>query len=83
VFQFLVGLDNENKLKTFIVNTYSDDEQGADKYKKQEVMISMRDGIKLHTVIFTPNEQTGPLPFLLERTLMVLMVIQVPKKMVM
>jgi len=68
LFQFLVGLDNENKLKTFSVNSYTDDEQGPDKYRRQEVMITMRDGIKLHTVIFTPNEQTGPLPFLLERT---------------
>jgi len=68
LFQFLVGLDNENKLKTFSVNSYTDDEEGPDKYRRQEVMITMRDGIKLHTVIFTPNEQTGPLPFLLERT---------------
>ncbi|MFL5748207.1 MAG: CocE/NonD family hydrolase, partial [Niastella sp.] len=39
-----------------------------DKYDKQEAMILMRDGIKLHTVIFTPKEQKEPLPFLMERT---------------
>lgn len=67
-YQFLVGLDSLNKLKTFSVNPYTDDEPAPDKYKRQEVMITMRDGIKLHTVIFTPNEQTESLPFLLERT---------------
>ena len=39
-----------------------------DKYNRQEVMIPMRDGIKLHTVIFTPKNQSCPLPFLLTRT---------------
>ncbi|HWJ92905.1 MAG TPA: CocE/NonD family hydrolase [Flavisolibacter sp.] len=37
-------------------------------YNKQEVMIPMRDGIKLYTVIFTPREKTEPLPILLQRT---------------
>jgi putative CocE/NonD family hydrolase len=39
-----------------------------DKYNRQEVMIPMRDGLKLHTVIYTPKTQTEKLPFLLERT---------------
>ena len=39
-----------------------------DQYNRQEVMITMRDGIKLHTVIFIPKNKTGALPFLLERT---------------
>jgi putative CocE/NonD family hydrolase len=39
-----------------------------DKYNRQEVMITMRDGIKLHTVIFTPKDQSEPLPFLITRT---------------
>jgi len=39
-----------------------------DKYSRQEVMIPARDGIKLHTVIFTPKNQAEALPFLLERT---------------
>ncbi len=39
-----------------------------DKYNRQEIMISMRDGIKLNTVVFTPKDQSGPLPFLLLRT---------------
>jgi putative CocE/NonD family hydrolase len=40
----------------------------ADKYNRQEVMIPMRDGLKLHTVIFTPKETTEKLPFLMLRT---------------
>jgi putative CocE/NonD family hydrolase len=39
-----------------------------DKYTRKEAMIPMRDGIKLHTVIFTPKEQKGSLPFLIART---------------
>ena len=34
----------------------------------QEVMIPMRDGVKLQTVIFTPKRQAGALPILLRRT---------------
>ena len=39
-------------------------------YVRQEVMVPMRDGVKLHTIIFRPKDsETGaPLPFLMERT---------------
>ena len=40
----------------------------ADKYNRQEQMITMRDGVRLHTVIYTPKNQTEPLPFLMART---------------
>ena len=39
-----------------------------DKYNRQEVMIPMRDGVKLFTVIYTPKDQKEKLPFLLLRT---------------
>jgi uncharacterized protein len=39
-----------------------------DKYSRTEAMIPMRDGISLHTVIFTPKQQPEALPFLLLRT---------------
>jgi hypothetical protein len=40
-----------------------------DKYNRKEVMISMRDGVKLFTVIFTPkNTDHQRLPFLITRT---------------
>lgn len=37
-------------------------------FDKLEVMIPMRDGVKLNTHIFTPKNAAGPLPVLLERT---------------
>ena len=37
-------------------------------YNRKEFMITMRDGIRLFTVVFTPKKQTEPLPFLLLRT---------------
>ena len=40
----------------------------AELFDKSEVMIPMRDGVRLHTVIFTPKDRTGPLPILFERT---------------
>ncbi len=43
-------------------------EQDAGVFIKTEVMIPVRDGIKLHTVIFRPRASTEPLPILLERT---------------
>ncbi|HEY4196753.1 MAG TPA: CocE/NonD family hydrolase, partial [Mucilaginibacter sp.] len=39
-----------------------------DKYNRQEVMIPMRDGVKLNTVIYTPKDQKEKLPFLMLRT---------------
>ena len=37
-------------------------------YTKQDVMIPMRDGVKLHTEIYAPKNASGPLPFLITRT---------------
>ena len=37
-------------------------------FESREEMIKMRDGVRLHTLIFTPKKQTEPLPFILERT---------------
>lgn len=39
-----------------------------DNYAKQEVMITMRDGIKLHTTIYTPKDTSKTYPMLLKRT---------------
>jgi putative CocE/NonD family hydrolase len=38
------------------------------KYDRQEVMIPMRDGVKLHAIILKPVSAQGPLPFLMDRT---------------
>jgi uncharacterized protein len=37
-------------------------------FDKKEVMIPMRDGVKLHTEIYTPKRVAGPLPILFERS---------------
>jgi hypothetical protein len=37
-------------------------------YTREEVMIPMRDGIKLHAIILRPKDYSAPLPFLMERT---------------
>jgi len=37
-------------------------------FERKEVMIPMRDGVKLHTEIYTPREGGPPLPVLLQRT---------------
>jgi hypothetical protein len=37
-------------------------------YQRSEVMIPMRDGIKLHAVILKPTDIKEPLPFLIQRT---------------
>src|SRR5213595_1278339 len=40
----------------------------APAYTFKEVMIPVRDGVHLQTVILTPINQTGPLPILFRRT---------------
>jgi len=42
-------------------------EPGGD-FTKQDLMIPTRDGVKLHTVVFTPRNAGGPLPILFVRT---------------
>src|SRR5580698_4660206 len=37
-------------------------------FNKTEVMITMRDGVKLHTEFYTPKNATTPLPILMNRT---------------
>ena len=37
-------------------------------FTKMDVMIPMRDGVRLHTEIYVPRHATGPLPFIFERT---------------
>ena len=37
-------------------------------FEKREEMIRMRDGVRLHTLVFTPRTQNEALPILMERT---------------
>ncbi|MHC4909860.1 MAG: CocE/NonD family hydrolase, partial [Planctomycetota bacterium] len=47
-------------------------QRGADwveaNYTKREVLVPMRDGVGLFTVIYEPREQDEPLPILMKRT---------------
>jgi putative CocE/NonD family hydrolase len=55
----------------FIIFIYNNSIAQADSiafYKKSELMIPMRDGIKLHTVIISPVGAKEPVPVLLQRT---------------
>jgi len=38
------------------------------RYEKREVMIPMRDGVKLFTIIYSPRDTSHPYPFLMTRT---------------
>ena len=39
-----------------------------DNYNKIDTTITMRDGIKLYTIIYVPKDQSQKYPFLIERT---------------
>ena len=43
-------------------------EDYASLFEKREVMIAMRDGLKLHTEIYSPKNAAEPLPILMNRT---------------
>ena len=43
-------------------------DQPADRFSVTDVMIPMRDGVRLHTKIFTPKDQSAELPIIMKRT---------------
>ncbi len=55
-------------LCTYVIESYSHSARTPSRYERKDVMISVRDGTRLNTVIFAPKEQREPLPFLLLRT---------------
>ncbi|QXP78910.1 MULTISPECIES: CocE/NonD family hydrolase [Winogradskyella] len=71
LFTFLVFLnckeESHQALETSTVqkveNTFA-----KDNYTKKEVMITMRDGIKLHTTIYSPKDTSKTYPMLMMRT---------------
>jgi uncharacterized protein len=54
----------------FLIPAAAQQDQPASKppFKLQEVMIPVRDGVRLQTAILTPVDQSGPLPILFRRT---------------
>ncbi len=55
-FSFAQSRNEEPEIKTNV------------KFKRIEAMIPMRDGLKLHTLIFVPEKSNELLPFLMQRT---------------
>ncbi len=49
-------------------NTEAPDTYVKDNYDKKEVMIEMRDGIKLHTTIYSPKDTSKSYPIIMMRT---------------
>lgn len=50
------------------VVTPKDQKEQAEQFTQRVEMIPMRDGVTLHTMIYSPKEQKGELPFILLRT---------------
>ncbi|WP_174442408.1 CocE/NonD family hydrolase [Kordia zhangzhouensis] len=63
---FLVSCKNTKTSDKKIVET--SETYVKDHYDKQEVTIEMRDGIKLHTTIYTPKDKSQKYPILMMRT---------------
>ncbi len=55
-------------LSLSVYSQTEDDYQVADNYTKQEVEITMRDGIKLHTTIYSPKDTSKKYPIIMQRT---------------
>jgi hypothetical protein len=51
-----------------IAGSYAQTANNKSPFKYEEVMVPMRDGVRLQTVILTPLDQKGPLPIMLRRT---------------
>ncbi len=63
VFKFLI-------ISFFAFNSAiaQSDYKVSEHYNKQEVYISMRDGVKLHTTIYSPKDQLQEYPIIMQRT---------------
>src|SRR5262245_4269897 len=48
--------------------TQKDQEDHTSQFTRTAEMITVRDGVKLNTIIYAPKDQKGPLPFILLRT---------------
>jgi uncharacterized protein len=76
-FEFIAGADsNVTGIKLKIGSSEILFERVSDQpvhsrfrpYDRQEAMIPMRDGVKLHAIILRPTDTTEPLPVLMQRT---------------
>lgn len=65
---FIVSCSTSTKDKEVEKSVKKEDTYVKDNYTKQEVKITMRDGIKLHATIYSPKDTTKTYPILLQRT---------------
>ena len=67
-----ITLSSCKKVKKSVIigdlNIEEPDTYAKDNYTKKEVMIEMRDGIKLHTTIYSPKDTSKSYPILMMRT---------------
>lgn len=69
LFLFLITSCSKDKEKREALDTPKvEDTYVKDNYNKQEVTIEMRDGIKLHTTIYSPKDKSKTYPILMMRT---------------
>ena len=68
VLSFQTVSAKNNSLKTLNQSEITKDNFVKDNYTKQEVKIEMRDGVKLHTTIYSPKDTSKTYPILLQRT---------------
>ena len=64
LFTFSFSSNNAQEVATKPAETY----QVENHYTKKEVMITMRDGVKLHTTIYSPKDTSQKHPILMMRT---------------
>ncbi|MEN8228345.1 MAG: CocE/NonD family hydrolase [Bacteroidota bacterium] len=56
-------------LASFLIPTFAQaDSFVRENYDKSEYQIEMRDGVKLHTIVYTPRDQSKTYPILMQRT---------------
>jgi putative CocE/NonD family hydrolase len=67
IFVLLAGLLSGGGVAAQDV-TPKDLEEQAKQFTRTAEMIPMRDGVKLYTTVYVPNEPKGPLPFVMMRT---------------
>jgi uncharacterized protein len=61
------GILHSTPVKAQVV-TQKDLDELAGRFTQTVEMIPMRDGVKLHTILFAPKERKAPLPFVMMRT---------------
>ncbi len=65
---FLVSVIGSCRKNTKVVSAEVSDTYVADNYSKKEVDIPMRDGISLHTTIYSPKDTAKEYPIIMQRT---------------